>query len=119
MELLQAISDPTRLEILLIVGTGEACVCNLETRLGYRQAYISQHLMALRQAELLEMRREGKYVFYRLLKPEIMPLIQMAADIVGVNLSVIEPISPQAPIPLNIPKLSLPYIRSTIHDCLY
>ena len=94
-ELLQTISAPARLEILLIVGTGEACVCNLEARLGYRQAYISQHLMALRQAGLLEARREGKYVFYHLLKPEIMPLIQMTADIVGANLPIIEPVSPQ------------------------
>jgi len=94
-ELLQTISAPARLEILLLVGAGEACVCHLESRLGYRQAYISQHLMALRQAGLLEARREGKFVFYRLVKPEIMPLIQMAAKIVRVSLPVIEPVSPQ------------------------
>lgn len=94
-ELLQAISAPARLEILLLIGVNEECVCHLEARLGYRQAYISQHLMALRQAGLLESRREGKYVFYRLLKPEIMPLIQMAADIVLVNLPVIEPVNRQ------------------------
>ncbi len=94
-ELLQTISAPARLEILLLVGAGEACVCHLETRLGYRQAYISQHLMAMRQAGLIDSRREGRYVFYRLLKPEIMPLIQMAAGIVHVSLPVVEPVSPQ------------------------
>jgi len=94
-ELLQTISAPARLEILLLVGVGEACVCHLESRLGYRQAYISQHLMAMRQAGLIDARREGRYVFYRLLKPEIMPLIQMAADIAGVSLPVIESVSPQ------------------------
>jgi DNA-binding transcriptional ArsR family regulator len=94
-ELLQIISAPARLEILLLIGAGEACVCHIETRLGYRQAYISQHLMALRQAGLLEARREGKFVFYHLLKPEIMPLIQRASDIVGVTLPVIEPVSSQ------------------------
>jgi DNA-binding transcriptional ArsR family regulator len=67
--LLLTISAPARLEILLIVGAGEACVCYLESRLGYRQAYISQHLMALRQAGLIDSRREGKYVFYRRIKP--------------------------------------------------
>ena len=101
-ELLQTISAPARLEILLLVGAGEACVCHLETQLGYRQAYISQNLMALRQAGLLEARREGKYVFYRLVKPEIMPLIRMAADIVQINLPVIEPVSPQAQCALSI-----------------
>ena len=94
-ELLQIISSPARLEILLLVGAGEACVCHLETRLGYRQAYISQHLMALRQAGLIDSRREGRYVFYRLLKPEIMPLIQHAAEIAGVTLPVFEPVRPQ------------------------
>ncbi len=95
-ELLQSISAPARLEILLLIGAGEACVCHLETRLGYRQAYISQHLMALRQAGLIDSRREGRYVFYHLLKPEIMPLIRRAAHIAQVNLPVIEPVSPQA-----------------------
>ena len=94
-ELLQIISAPARLEILLLVGAGEACVCHLENRLGYRQAYISQHLMAMRQAGLIDSRREGRFVFYRLLKPEIMPLIRMTADITGVSLPVIEPVSPQ------------------------
>ena len=94
-ELLQIISAPARLEILLLVGAGEACVCHLENRLGYRQAYISQHLMAMRQAGLIDSRREGRFVFYRLLKPEIMPLIRMTADIAGVSLPVIEPVSPQ------------------------
>jgi ArsR family transcriptional regulator len=94
-ELLQTISAPARLEILCVIGAGESCVCHLEARLGYRQAYISQHLMALRQAGLIEARREGKYVFYSLLRPEIMPLIRQAAEIVRVNLPVIEPVSPQ------------------------
>jgi DNA-binding transcriptional ArsR family regulator len=92
--LLLTISAPARLEILLIVGAGEACVCYLESRLGYRQAYISQHLMALRQAGLIDSRREGKYVFYRLIKPKIMPLIRQAAEISGVSLPVIQPVSP-------------------------
>ena len=101
-ELLQIISAPARLEILLLVGAGEACVCHLETRLGYRQAYISQHLMAMRQAGLIDSRREGKYVFYHLLKPEIMPLIQHAADIVGVTLPIIVPVSPQEQCALSV-----------------
>ncbi len=44
------LSQPSRIEILLAIGEGEACVCHLEAKLGMRQAYISQHLMALRDA---------------------------------------------------------------------
>ena len=52
-DLLQVISPEPRLQILLEIGEGEACVCHLEASLGYRQAYISQHLMALREAGFL------------------------------------------------------------------
>ncbi len=94
-ELLQVISPPARLEILLIVGAGEACVCYLESRLGYRQAYISQHLMALRQAGLIEAQREGKYIFYKLVDPKILPIIKQAAVFVNINLPEIEIASPK------------------------
>jgi DNA-binding transcriptional ArsR family regulator len=93
VSLFENISPLARLEILQTIGTGEACVCHLEARLGYRQAYISQHLMALRQAGLLDSRRDGKYIFYRLAKPEIISLIQEAAKISGVNLPAIEAVS--------------------------
>ncbi len=83
-DLLQVISPEARLEILLAIGAGEACVCHLEAVLGQRQAYISQQLMALREAGLLDSRRDGKYIFYHLAKPEILELLQKAAQIVGV-----------------------------------
>jgi len=95
VSLLEIISPLARLEILQTIGSGEACVCHLEAKLGYRQAYISQHLMALRQAGLLDSRREGKYIFYRLAKPEVTLLIQQAAKISGVNLPVIETAGPE------------------------
>jgi DNA-binding transcriptional ArsR family regulator len=83
-DLLQVISPEVRLEILLAIGAGEACVCHLEAVLGQRQAYISQQLMALREAGLLDSRRDGKYIFYHMAKPEILELLQKAALIVGV-----------------------------------
>lgn len=83
-DMLQVISPEPRLEILIAIGAGEACVCHLEAVLGQRQAYISQQLMALREAGLLDSRRDGKYIFYRLSKPEILELIQKTAQIVGV-----------------------------------
>ena len=62
---------PARLEILTELRQEEACVCHLEAKLGYRQAYISQHLMVLREAGVLQDRREGWNIFYRVIKPEI------------------------------------------------
>jgi ArsR family transcriptional regulator len=95
VSLLESISPLARLELLLLIGAGEACVCHLETQLGYRQAYISQHLMALRQAGLLDSRREGKYIFYRLAKPEVLSLIQQVAQMVGVELPHMETVAPE------------------------
>jgi DNA-binding transcriptional ArsR family regulator len=87
-DLLQVISPQPRLEILLAIGQGEACVCHLEATLGYRQAYISQQLMALREAGLLSPRRDGKYIYYRLEKPEIMDMVDLAARLEGLDMSV-------------------------------
>jgi ArsR family transcriptional regulator len=83
--LLRTIDQPFRLRILAILGEGEACVCHLERLLGKRQAYISQHLMALRAAGLLSSRREGKYSYYRLKQAEILDLLGKAASLAGVR----------------------------------
>jgi len=82
--LFRSLSQPARIEILLAIGSGEACVCHLEAMLQMRQAYISQHLMALREAGILEARREGRFVFYRLKSPEILEFIRLAAVTVGI-----------------------------------
>lgn len=78
---IEAISSPQKVAILLAIGQGEACVCHLEAALGWRQAYISQHLMALRKAEILEDRREGRYIFYRLKNTAYLDLISASAEI--------------------------------------
>jgi DNA-binding transcriptional ArsR family regulator len=84
-ETLQVIAPPARIAILIAIGRGEACVCHLEAILGWRQAYISQHMMALRKAEILSDRREGRYVYYRLKDPAILALIRDAAVLAGLT----------------------------------
>lgn len=82
---LVAIASSQRIAILLAIGTGEACVCHLETALGWRQAYISQHLMALRKADILQDRREGRYVFYRIKNASFLDLITASAQLGGLS----------------------------------
>jgi ArsR family transcriptional regulator len=84
-EPLQAIASTQRIALLLAIGQGEACVCHLETALGWRQAYISQHLMALRKADILQDRREGRYVFYRLKDASLLDLITASARLGGLS----------------------------------
>ena len=82
---LTAIASPQRISILLAIGKGEACVCHLETALGMRQAYISQHLMALRKADILQDRREGRYVFYKIKNASLLDLITASAALNGLS----------------------------------
>lgn len=82
---LQAIASPQRIAILLAIGKGEACVCHLEAALGWRQAYISQHLMALRKADILQDRRSGRYVYYRLKTASYLDLILDSAPLSGLS----------------------------------
>lgn len=80
---LSIIASSQRIAILLLIGKGEACVCHLEAALGWRQAYISQHLMALRKADILRDRREGRYIFYSLKDASLLDLITASATLSG------------------------------------
>ena len=62
----KALGHPVRLQILDILRRGEVCVCHIEAVIGRRQAYISQQLMALRDAGLVESRQDGLRVYYQL-----------------------------------------------------
>jgi DNA-binding transcriptional ArsR family regulator len=89
--LFQTISPTARLQILLAIGEGETCVCHLEAMLGLRQAALSQHLMALRQAGIVSDRREGRYIHYRLRNPALLGLIRQAASLEKVSLPELAP----------------------------
>ncbi len=62
------LTHPTRLAILDVLRDGEQCVCHLEAVLALRQAYISQHLMVLRESGLVADRRDGWNIYYRVCK---------------------------------------------------
>jgi len=81
----KALMHPARLSILEILREGEQCVCHLEAVLGCRQAYISQHLMVLREARIVEDRRDGARIFYRVTKPEVFDLVEAAIRMSGVE----------------------------------
>lgn len=77
----RALSTPARVQILAAIGYGEACVCHLEANLDLRQAYISQQLMEMRDADLVDTRRDGRFIFYRLKEPKLIDLILKAANL--------------------------------------
>jgi DNA-binding transcriptional ArsR family regulator/NAD-dependent dihydropyrimidine dehydrogenase PreA subunit len=70
-KILQAMSHPVRLQILEILTRGPTCVCDLISRTLRRQAYISQHLMLLRQTGMVKSTRLGVNIQYELAMPDI------------------------------------------------
>jgi DNA-binding transcriptional ArsR family regulator len=99
-KLFKALMHPARLSILEILRDGEQCVCHLEAVLGCRQAYISQHLMVLREAGLVEDRRDGARIFYRVIKPEVFEMVEFANKLSGVKqLHEMKPKIPECPCP--------------------
>lgn len=76
--LFKTLGHPARLAILDMLRDGEQCVCHLEAMLGYRQAYISQNLMTLREAGLVQDRRDGLNIFYAVVDPGLFRVIDAA-----------------------------------------
>jgi ArsR family transcriptional regulator len=81
--LFRALMHPARLAILEALRDGAQCVCHLEARLRYRQAYLSQQLAVLREAGLLRDRREGWNVYYWVAQPDVFTLLDTARMMVG------------------------------------
>ncbi len=59
------LTHPARLTIFEILRDGEHCVCHMETHLGFRQAHIAQQWSVLRETGLIQDRRDGWNIFYR------------------------------------------------------
>lgn len=70
----KALSSAHRLELLELLAQGERTVDSLATEMGLSLANASQHLQALRQATLVDSRKEGLFVFYRLSDPVVFDL---------------------------------------------
>jgi ArsR family transcriptional regulator len=62
----KALADTTRLRILGLLLTGEVCVCNIHESLKISQPKASRHLAYLRRSGLVETRRDGLWMHYRL-----------------------------------------------------
>lgn len=94
--LFRVLGQPARIQILLLLAREPACVCHLEAYLGLRQAAISQHLMLLRDAGLVNAARGGRNIYYSLARPDLLELVQQAARVSGLAPEALQP--PAAPL---------------------
>ena len=79
----QALGDNTRLRILNLIGDQEICVCYFVEILGGPQPKISRHLAYLRSAGMVAVRREGKWMHYRIVMPPHIGAAQILRQTLG------------------------------------
>jgi len=75
-QLLKALANPDRLLLLCQLSQGERNVSELEAQLGIQQPTLSQQLAVLRREGLVETRRDGKQIFYRISSPAALAVIE-------------------------------------------
>ncbi len=80
--MLKALADETRLQIVSMLAREEMCVCELMERFDMSQPAVSYHLRTLRQAGLLDQRREGRWTFYSVNRKALEDLGAVLADAV-------------------------------------
>jgi len=76
VKILNALSDPVRLEIIEYLKNGERCVCEIIPAFGRAQSTISKHLDVLYEAGILDRRIDGKRTLYRVKNPRIFKLLK-------------------------------------------
>ena len=79
-EVLKAMADPTRLRILHSIHTEERCVSDILGEVGGSQANVSKHLSVLKRAGLVDCRRNGLNVFYRIIDEGVFTICRNVCD---------------------------------------
>ncbi|MFV2074424.1 MAG: ArsR/SmtB family transcription factor [Thermoanaerobaculales bacterium] len=79
-EVLKAMADPTRLKILHSIHTDERCVSDILGDVGGSQANVSKHLSVLKRAGLVDCRRSGLNVYYRIIDDGVFTICRNVCD---------------------------------------
>jgi len=87
VDVLKALADQTRLRIIwvLLKAKSELCVCEIMDSLNKSQYNVSRHLKILKNAGLVQERKEGRWVFYSLVKPANQVQKQLLAAIRAIS----------------------------------
>jgi arsenate reductase/ArsR family transcriptional regulator len=83
----KAVADPSRARILKLLEGGELCVCQITAVLDLAPATVSKHVAALKTAGLVQQRRDGKWVYYRLAVREFNPYAAPFLSLVRASLA--------------------------------
>ena len=80
LKIFKALCDETRLKIVEFLLNGEKCVCEIVPFTKRTQPTVSIHLAILESLGILESRREGKKVYYRLTNTKVRKILRMLKD---------------------------------------
>ncbi|HDI31657.1 MAG TPA: ArsR family transcriptional regulator [Thermofilum sp.] len=75
-KILKALSDPTRLEIILLLSLSELCVNDMVKEVGLSQPVISHHLRILCEAGLVEPVRKGRFKYFKLVSKDLISALK-------------------------------------------
>jgi DNA-binding transcriptional ArsR family regulator len=77
----KAIAHPLRMSILGLLADGEKNVQDLTKALGTSQSNVSQHLLRMRERDLVETRKEGNMVYYSIRNPKLLKLMELMKEL--------------------------------------
>ena len=81
-EIIQAIGHPIRLGILDILENGEMCVSDIAKKVGSERSNVSRHLSVMLKAGVLDVRKQGLKMIYKLKTPCILNFLSCISDVV-------------------------------------
>jgi len=82
MDALKAVSDENRVRIVCALKGHELCVCQIIQLLGLAPSTVSKHLSILRVARLVECRKEGRWMYYRLARVPRLPAVKKMTSVI-------------------------------------
>ena len=83
----KALSDGQRIRIMMLLRGGELCVCRIVEVLALAPSTVSKHLSILSEADLVEVRKDGRWAYYRVARGEarktVRPVVKWLEDMLG------------------------------------
>jgi DNA-binding transcriptional ArsR family regulator len=92
-ELFKALAHPARIRILELLRDGEKSVSQLQLGLGIEGSNVSQQLAILRMKNLVDTRKSGNMIYYRLRDPQVNDLLAVARDLFDTHLAQLQSMS--------------------------
>ena len=86
-EFFKTLSHPVRIKVLHCLEKGELCVCDIIEKLDIEQSNLSQHLGILKKQGLIDSRKDGQKVIYRIIYKSVMDVIGAAEKTLSEQIS--------------------------------